>query len=161
VGTWIGTYFTEELKLALEMGYTIKIMSGVLYEKGNVFEKYLHTLYSMRLEHPKGSPINMLCKLLMNSLYGKFGMDPVMTVGIVETAKEALKRNVFPEDFISITDDLNINFYTKIFNQNIDFLNVNDEKKIVKRSLLISLPIAMPTTSYARIELIGGAQTIV
>lgn len=29
----------------------------------------------MRLEYPKGHPLNLLSKLLLNSLYGRFSMN--------------------------------------------------------------------------------------
>lgn len=36
-------------------------------------------MYNLRLEYEKGTPMNLIAKLLMNSLYGKFGMKDEMT----------------------------------------------------------------------------------
>ena len=76
VGTWTGWYFSEELKLALKLGYTFEVLEGVLFERGNIFKKYVSTLYKLRKSFKKDDPRNMICKLLLNSLYGKFGMSP-------------------------------------------------------------------------------------
>jgi DNA polymerase elongation subunit (family B) len=32
-------------------------------------------MYNLRLQYPKSDPMNFIAKLLMNSLYGRFGMD--------------------------------------------------------------------------------------
>lgn len=33
-------------------------------------------MYNLRLLYPKSNPMNLIAKLLMNSLYGRFGMKP-------------------------------------------------------------------------------------
>jgi hypothetical protein len=43
----------------------------------------------MRLQYPKSDPLNLICKLLMNSLYGRFGMlDQFPDILIFEDKKE-------------------------------------------------------------------------
>jgi hypothetical protein len=32
-------------------------------------------MYNLRLQYPKSNPMNLIAKLLMNSLYGRFGMN--------------------------------------------------------------------------------------
>lgn len=39
-----------------------------------LFEGYVTNIYAMRQTFPKSDPMNYICKLLMNSLYGRFGM---------------------------------------------------------------------------------------
>ena len=56
--------YSYRIKEKLKLGYKIKILSGVLYDRNTIFTNYIQTLYNMRLEHPKGTPINLLCKLL-------------------------------------------------------------------------------------------------
>jgi DNA polymerase elongation subunit (family B) len=94
----------------------------------------------------------------MNSLYGKFGMNPRMTEGVLESASAASTKLNFlrqgaSEDFIQITEDLNINFYPIVYNTNLDYYDEKDYNKVLKRALFISLPIAMAVTAYARVEL--------
>ena len=102
----------EELKVALKMGYTIEVLSGVTFKRGKICTDFISKLYKMRKSHPKRTPLNLLCKLLLNSLYGKFKMSPKITEGILETADETSKRDIFPDDYIFINDELNINFYS-------------------------------------------------
>jgi len=76
-----------------------------------------------------------------------------MSEGILETSDSAANRTTFPEDFITITNDLNINFYPKIYNKSLDYNNEKELDILKQTSLLISLPIAIAVTSYARMEL--------
>lgn len=54
----------------------LEVIEGVLFERGNIFKKYVETLYKLRKSFKKEDPKNLICKLLLNSLYGKFGMNP-------------------------------------------------------------------------------------
>lgn len=73
VGTWIDWYFTEELKLAATLGYKFEVLEGVLFERSpNLFSAYVQSLYNFRKTFSKNDPRNLLCKLLLNSLYGSF-----------------------------------------------------------------------------------------
>lgn len=85
VGEWSGWYFTEELKFAQSLGYKITVKGGYLFEYKNIFYDYVNTLYNNRLTYDKSDPRNLICKLLMNCLFGRFGMNPQMSVhAIVE-----------------------------------------------------------------------------
>lgn len=75
LGKWTAYIFSEELKNALKVGYKFKIKSGFLFEKKDIFSSYVSNLYKLRLEYPKGHPLNYIAKLLLNSLYGRFGMS--------------------------------------------------------------------------------------
>jgi hypothetical protein len=44
-----------------------------------VFKDYVDFLYSLRLQYAKTDPMNFIGKILMNSLYGRFGMDDNFT----------------------------------------------------------------------------------
>lgn len=71
-----GTYFTPELELLYNQGADIRIKEG--FEFSNVdliFSDYVTKLYKLRMEN-KGGPLDTICKLLLNSLYGKFGQKP-------------------------------------------------------------------------------------
>jgi len=75
-----GVFFSEEIKLALKYGYRIlKVYKGLAYEKGNPFINFVHDLYNKRIEN-KNSPLQKIFKLLLNSLYGKFGMNPKFNI---------------------------------------------------------------------------------
>lgn len=42
----------------------------------NIFKEFVATLYDMKLKSEKGSPQYVIAKLLLNSLYGRFAIDP-------------------------------------------------------------------------------------
>ena len=75
-GSFSGMFYSEELNNAIKLGYTIKILRGYYFSKyENLFQDYIGTLYNLRLEFDKTHPMNYTAKLLMNSLYGRFGMS--------------------------------------------------------------------------------------
>ena len=76
LGTWEGWIFSGEMDNAMnpKYGYTFEIIKGYQFDKGNIFKEYVETMYNLRLQYEKGHPMNLIAKLLMNSLYGKFGM---------------------------------------------------------------------------------------
>ena len=78
-GRFIGVYFSEELKYARNLGYKILPLKGYLFEeKKSPFEGFVSNLYEKRLEAKKSSHDGMsyVYKILMNSLYGRFGINP-------------------------------------------------------------------------------------
>ena len=47
-------------------------------------------MYALRQQYPKGDPMNLIAKLLMNSLYGKFGMSTTHSlIEMFDTTKES------------------------------------------------------------------------
>lgn len=74
-GTFRGTYTFFELRKALSLGYTIdKFNDGIIYfRKFYPFREYVEKLYALRQEYKKDNDSReMIVKLMMNSLYGKF-----------------------------------------------------------------------------------------
>ena len=55
--TWTDWYFSEELKLALTLGYKFEIIEGVLFERGLPLINYVQTLYNLRNSYSKGDPL--------------------------------------------------------------------------------------------------------
>ena len=43
--------------------------------RGKYIIRIVEKLYSLRLKYKSGTPINLIAKLLMSSMYGKFGMN--------------------------------------------------------------------------------------
>lgn len=80
-GSWSGIYFSEELKRAQEIGYTITIKSGYLWEDKNIgypFKEFVTQLYNERViaKNDNDSVTSSIIKLFLNSLYGKMGVRP-------------------------------------------------------------------------------------
>ena len=63
-----------EIARALAVGYRLEVKEGIVFTKtAPIFRDYVDKLYSLRLVNPGKTPINEVCKRLMNHLYGKFG----------------------------------------------------------------------------------------
>lgn len=67
-----GTYFSEEIKLAVAHGAKIiKHIRGMKFTQSDqIFNQFIMDNYCLRLENPKG-PINIIAKDNMNHCYGK------------------------------------------------------------------------------------------
>ena len=70
--TFTATYFSEELKAVLPLGYKIiKIHSAVEFSKGDLFTDYINEMYEIKMNATGAT--RWIAKLLQNSLYGIFG----------------------------------------------------------------------------------------
>jgi hypothetical protein len=76
LGKWRGVYYSNEIYNAMKWGYKFKIKRGFLFQKKLIFKDYIEFLYEMKKNSSKDSPDYIISKLLMNSLYGRFGMSP-------------------------------------------------------------------------------------
>jgi hypothetical protein len=79
LGSWEGWINSAEMDNAINSGYTFDILHGYQFETGDLFSGYINKMYNLRLEYDKSHPMNLIAKLLMNSLYGKFGMKTERT----------------------------------------------------------------------------------
>jgi hypothetical protein len=111
-GKFFGVYYTEELKLAKSIGYRIEPLRGYLYEKGyGLFEDFVNTLFSARqLAKQQGRDgVSFVYKILMNSLYGRFGINPRSTITEI-CSKVRMDELIETSGFIS-GDKLSSNKY--------------------------------------------------
>lgn len=75
-GKFRGWYSHIELREALKLGYKIKRIYKTHYYTGvcRPFKDYVNDLYKLRLKYKSNNnPMQLVVKLLLNSLYGKFG----------------------------------------------------------------------------------------
>jgi DNA polymerase type B, organellar and viral len=78
-----GVWSTDELNAAEEKGVQVlKIIKAVYFECRPIFNGYVSTLYALKKK--SGEPMRTIAKLLLNSLYGKFGQQPVKKVYMTE-----------------------------------------------------------------------------
>lgn len=75
LGQWEDMLFSAEMDNAIKYGCKFEILWGYKFKPKNLFKGYVSTLYELRLQYPKTHPLNLIAKLLLNSLYGRFGMD--------------------------------------------------------------------------------------
>ena len=88
LGSWSGWFFSEELKNSLKFGYQFEVLRGYYFNSGYLFKDYVNDLYNLRLRYPKSDPMNYIAKILLNSLYGRFGMDDNFSETEILTVKE-------------------------------------------------------------------------
>lgn len=72
----MGLYFSEEINNAIRFGYKFKVLRGYLFNKNYIFKDYVEFLYELKVNSTKASPDYIIAKLLLNTLYGRFGMNP-------------------------------------------------------------------------------------
>jgi hypothetical protein len=97
IGSWTGWVYSEEMYNAQNNhNYQFNILMGYEFDKGYIFKDYIDTLYELRMQYEKDDPMNYVAKLLMNSLYGKFGMKPQSTkVDIYNLASDSELNSFF------------------------------------------------------------------
>jgi len=136
-GTFRGWYSHVELREAIKRGATIKEVHRTYYFKETVdpFSRFIKDMYNKRMEYKKeNNPMEYVVKILMNSLYGKFGQkfrNKDNWIPFPETIEELDKYDFFERfgNFIRVKQD-----YTEPSN--------------------FCIPIwALYTTSYARLHL--------
>ena len=136
-GTFRGWYYTEELKNAARFGYEYKMYRGFLFKPVSIFKSYVNYFYNMKKSSLSGTPEYLMSKMLMNSLYGKFGMDlHIYSYQLDRKSKYSNIRN---------------NVYTEFIELQGDFVLVGAENKDENKWLDINIAIASAVTANARI----------
>lgn len=100
IGQFRTTLCSPELLLALEQNAIRKVYRVAIYEKAKIFEEYVTTLYEFRKKFKQeGNKVyDNICKLLLNSLYGKFGQRGIRWE-IVSITKDA---TITAEEFVAV-----------------------------------------------------------
>lgn len=81
-GSFVGVYYSEELKYAKSLGYTVIPLCGYLFEKKeSPFKEYVNYHFESRLQAKKdgNEALSFVSKILIHSLYGRFGINPNST----------------------------------------------------------------------------------
>jgi len=151
LGTWSDMIFSAEMDNAMKFGYKFEILWGYTFEKGKIFKEYIETLYELRLNYPKSNPLNYTAKLLMNSVYGRFGMDDNFPdITIFDNQKEYLTFEInHSEEILDI-----IELDNKILVKHKNFQKeINTMLDGVKETHNTNVAIASAITGYARIHM--------
>jgi hypothetical protein len=119
------------------------IQKGYLFNKKIIFKDFIEHLFTLRKSVPKNHPLNQICKIIMNSLYGRMGLKQELTeykfMNTFEIEKFSMKDNVRIKDIIEFSEGLKSLVITF---KNSDEINLKS-----------SVPIASAITAYARMEL--------
>ena len=148
---WNDMIFSGELDNALKFGYKFEILWGYIFKSKNLFKGYVNALYDFRLKSPKSNPLNYIAKILLNSLYGRFGMiENFPDIKIFDDFKE------FKSFFEAYSDDI-INFVELGEKILVKFRSENKDPQTMLYGNLethnISIGIASAITAYARIHM--------
>jgi hypothetical protein len=143
-GTFRGVWNNNELSYALKLGVKIvEVHNQVIYQESHTpFSGFVNDLYNKRLKYKQeGSPFEVIVKLMMNSLYGKFAM------------KYLDEWRVFTDD--NIPFEFKKELYGKIEKRTYD-IEQNDTYIIFRKQKVANSIFSFPIyssyiTSYARI----------
>jgi hypothetical protein len=102
---------------------------------------YVEFLYSLRKQYSKSHPLNLIAKILLNSLYGRFGMSEILIKYDIITREDFEK--------IIIENDESISDFIELDNHVLVGLNI----ELQENSSNISIGVAAAITAYARIHM--------
>lgn len=144
VGSFPVVLTTPSLEYALEHGHIKNVYEVAVYESGHIFKSYVDHFYSLRNKYKNWGNLfySTICKLLLNSLYGKFGQKARECIYLGSSDDlRSYKMDVFDENGEKIGEEIAIcgdRFLCKEFNED---------------SFNSFTPIASHVTDYARVYL--------
>lgn len=149
-GKFVGVFYSEELKFARDLGYHIIPLRGYLFEKkASPFKGFVSHLYESRLESKKSGDEAMtyIYKILMNSLYGRFGMNPESTV--TEICNQNKYEELMKKDSFQSADKLTDHYYIVNYIINSSIADYYDWKA----SKMSAVHLSAAITACARIHM--------
>jgi len=157
IGKWVGTYFSEELKAVLNLGYQFKYLEGHEFSKIDLFTDYVNNFYEQKINST--GPSRFIAIMHLNQLYGIFGRkhDLLETRNIY---KKDLDKSIFSrviKSIIPINDKIiTLLMYSNIKDDLVKELNSELDMKLNNYYSLVkaNVAIASAVTSYARIHMI-------
>lgn len=143
LGTWSGWYFTEELNNAKKYGYKFEILKGYTFNRKILFDEYVGELYEIKCSVSPSDPWYIISKILLNSLYGRFGMSPYLPTD--EILSESEFNDLIKDESGIITDskELGEKFWVSYFDLKLSKFSIPN----------VSVPIAAAISAWSRIEM--------
>jgi hypothetical protein len=143
--------FSEEMDNAIKLGYKFEILWGYTFERKNIFKDYVEFLYNLRSQYDKSNPLNFIAKILMNSLYGRFGMEDSFSTIEILTKKE-FNKFVGKSNDDDIINCIELDTKTMVVYRTSQ-ANVNTMLDGNKETHNVSISIAACITAYSRIHI--------
>lgn len=148
LGSYSDWIFSEEMHNAEKYGYKFEILNGYTFDKGFIFTDFINELYDIRTKYDKSNPMNFISKILMNSQYGKYGMDDnfgnIKIMDKIEFNKFTIDTTNIITNIIEIDDKYLVQY---INNNKVDKTLLDNGSETHN----INIAIAAATTAYARI----------
>jgi hypothetical protein len=164
--------FSEEIKDAIKYyGYSMKVEYGYQFERGkDIFRSFIEIYYDIK-KNAKDGVSRKNAKLMLNSLYGKFGMKDINSKIKIVDRKIAnrLYKNYNYSVFADLSEDKVLIKYSSRISENIRLMFKNyedDEFKLInssnssyfsnkglgkKRGVPSAVHIAAAISSYSRV----------
>lgn len=153
IGTFKGTWTHHELSYALKNGYTIKkLYKQIIYRKCFYpFKAYVDELYYLRKKYREENNefMQLSCKLLMNSLYGKFATKEMAEYDLIDGE---IIHTMSVKEFDERTKGYDMKAKKEDAETYKDFYFVKDEVKHVDKNYIIPI-FSTYVTSYGRVKL--------
>ncbi|KAH8901783.1 hypothetical protein BR93DRAFT_888739 [Coniochaeta sp. PMI_546] len=156
-GKWTGTYFSEELKAVIPLGYKVKLLKGIEFTKAYLFKDYVEHFFKIK-SNSTGST-KFIAKLMLNCLYGVFGrkQEQLKTVNVPTSQISYYLAHSIVKAIIPISEDISSLLMLdnldqdliKDLNKNSSLDLWNTKGQIVKSNVAIAAAI----TAYARIHM--------
>jgi len=145
IGIWEDMLFSEEMDNAKKYGYKFNILWGYTFEKSNIFKDYVEFLYSLRSKYSRSNPLNYIAKILLNSLYGRFGMDDnFVNIEVIQKDYYSDFENKYLDQ---IDEKIDLGDYMVVFYKT---ELINEDKESTHN---VSIGIAAAITAYSRIHM--------
>lgn len=168
-GEFEGTFFSEELKYAAQLGYLYEFIEGIEYKRGLIFDTFIKYIYELRIQSSINTPRNTILKLILNSFYGRFGMRPHNNHVIFIEKNEEILRSYLSKYVVLDYEEINNKYMIKFTDEKCESkiktllmenkISYEEYLKLTNKSFYNSLnsmaavQIASATTAYARIEI--------
>lgn len=107
-GKFEGYWTNVEINMAKKFGVKIiKVHKGAIFENGGkIFKDYVDEIYNLRKKSNPNSADNVIYKLLLNSLYGRFALNLERQKIVADDGRQGLKPmmkiNVGKNKFVSL-----------------------------------------------------------
>jgi len=88
LGSYDGWWDNHLLRKAKELGYSIEPKKAYIFDSEYIFKDFVNDFYKIKQNAKSGTPMYLIAKLLMNSLYGKFGQRQI---------SESIIKDPFPD----------------------------------------------------------------
>ena len=155
-GTWLGVYFSEELKAVQNRGYKITLLNGYEFSQISLFNKYVEHFYHKK-KNSSGAT-RFIAKMHLNQLYGIFGRkkELIHTINIYRKDLHKYLSSRIIKSIIDINDDIiTILIQNNLNDDIVEELNIFFETDIYSSYYEVrnNVALASAVTSYARIHM--------
>jgi len=109
-GKFEGWWDNSLLQKAMDLGYKVEGLKSYTFKAEPIFKDYIHDFYKIKKESEKDTPMYIIAKLLMNSLYGKFGQHQISQSMIKDPNPDEEKYKIistldFENDWVIVEEE--------------------------------------------------------